>query len=278
MNLTAWDLPTDTFDYSVLSNNFVNIDKHDHSTNGGAKIGAGALGPKSVDGSNLADGSVDTLQLKNRSVTRPKIKKGIVPEEVLTVLPTVASIGSEDGYEVYLQTADMIKTHRIWHLRYSANQNVWQFLGGSPSFDHNMSGIFNVNNRSAVKTTNYDEITFTDTGSVSVVVPPGKYHVIGTARGSQTFTNTAGSIMYLAVGSSRPTTDNYSTSFSPPYEGLPQTNMSASLTVVNEITSTSRRQEIFLWGDAWHVDTTGDTPSNFTICSISATPFYLTAT
>jgi hypothetical protein len=278
MNLTAWDSPTDTFDYAVLAQNFKNIDKHDHGANGGAKIAKAALDANSVDNSKIVQGSIDAnYALKDRSITRIKIKQGIVPD-LVSVLPRKSTI--EAGYEVYYQNTDMASStsfsssNIVWHLRYDG-LNAWQFIGGSPITKHQEAAVYYLqNNRGAVATPSYEAIT-----GMSVTVPPGKYYVTGTGRGSLTYSGDpsgASSGMYFAIDTAAPTNDNRATSFAPPYIAS-QTNLGTSMTVVNNVNATSSKTSIKLWLDGFNANTT-TSKSSIKVCSIAATPIYLTAT
>jgi len=275
MTLTAWDSPTDTFDYAVLAQNFKNIDKHDHGVNGGAKIAKAALDSNSVDNSKIVQGSIDAnYALQNYSITRNKIKKGIVPD-LVSVLPPKSTI--EAGYEVYYQNTDMASStsfsssNIVWHLRYDGF-NAWQFIGGSPITKHQEAAVYYLqNNRGAVTTPSYEAIT-----GMSVKVPPGKYYVVGTGRGSLTYT-AAASGMYFAIDTSSPTNDERATSFAPPYIST-ETNLGTSMTVVNNVNATSSKTSIQLWLDGFNANVAGSNKSSIKVCSIAATPIYLTAT
>lgn len=279
MNLTVWDSATDTFDYAALAANFVNIDKHDHGANGGAPIDASSIIANTIDGSKIKDGSIDAgTKLKPGSITRSRIRPGIEPE-VVTTLPS--RLGLDDGYEIYYRTTDVENqsmSNALWHLRLDQTLGRWEFVGGTPVSDYTTTGVYYLSaNRSSSSSASYEQVTISS-NPLSVTVPPGKYHVIATARGSLTYTS-ASSIMYLAVGATAPTNDNLSTSFAPPYVSG-QTNLATSMTVVNNVTTTSASTEIKVWTDVYAATVGGSgitNCSNITIGSITATPIHLNA-
>jgi len=287
MGLTVWDLATDTFNYTQLADNFIAIDQHDHSNGKGAPIDGGAITVNSLDGSKIIDGSLDgNAKLKPGSVTRTRIRSGIAPE-VVTTLPS--KNGLDSGYEIYYRTTNVVNQSMataLWHLRYDGSSK-WEFVGGTPVSDY-MAGIFYVTNRSTGTgvygsyTPDYDQVKITGTpnNNLSVTVPPGYYHVTATARGSATYVGSlsAGAIMLMTVGSSKPTNDNRSVGFAPPITTVAQTNLATTMTVANDVTTTSSSTEISVWVDAYNVTVgSADPASNITIGSITATPIYLNA-
>jgi hypothetical protein len=282
MNLTKWGSATDTFDYQVLADNFEKIANHDHGANGGRAIDGTAITSNSVDGSKILDGSIDAgTKLKPGSITRTRIRSGIAPE-VVTTLPS--KNGLDSGYEVYYRTATVSNqsmSTALWHLRYNGTDK-WEFVGGTPVSDYMETGTYYLAaNRSGSSvddnTPSYEQVTYLS-NPLSVTVPPGYYHVTATARGSLTYTSAA-SILWLAVGSSPPTNDLLSASFAPSYTGG-QTNFASTMTVVNNITTTSSTTEIKVWTDIYAGKTATESStnlSNIRIGSITATPIYLNA-
>lgn len=276
MNLTAWDSASDTFDYSKLADNFKAIDKHDHGANGGAPIDGVHISPGTINQTQLATNSVGTDQIINFNITRSKLADGIAPV-LVTTLPDVSNWNATyDGYEIYYQTTDM--GSRVWHLRFKFNDTTagniktWQFVGGSPvtSFSDNIKYV----------SANDSWIRLDQVGSGNkpvINVPKGKYYVIGTARGSFTYTS-ANSGMYLAVNDTTPSDTSMATSFAPPYIAS-QTNLGSSMTVVNDVT-VDVKKNLYLWGRTHNGVVSGGSgasQSNYTICSISATPIYINA-
>lgn len=282
MQLTVWDSATDTFNYSALATNFTNIDKHDHGANGGAPIDGTAIQANSIDGSKIKDGSIDAgTKLKPGSITRSRIRPGIEPE-VVTTLPS--RIGLDDGYEVYYRTTDVLNqsmSNALWHLRLNQTSSRWEFVGGTPVSDYMETGVYYLAaNRSNATTASYEQVTISS-NPLSVTVPPGYYHVTATGRGSLTYpsSGSASAIMYLSVGSSAPSNDNLAASFAPPItDGTQQTNLATTMTVVNNVLTTSADTEIKVWTDMYHGTTGTSSPgSNITVGSITATPIYLNA-
>jgi hypothetical protein len=169
MQLTIWNLSSDSYSYQQLADNFIKIDQHDHGVIGkkiNASVGildgsitasklaadsvtsnairSGAvdtdeinnlavtgakIANKAVGTGQIADNAVTSDQIKNGSVTPEKLSKGFVPE-VVTTLPRVSSIA--DGYEVYYVADAANKGESIWHLKYSKTYARWLYLGGAP--------------------------------------------------------------------------------------------------------------------------------------------------
>lgn len=88
LGLTLWDKGSDTYNHSELANNFVKIDRHDHSPGRGNPISTNGLKdniittPKIVDGavtpSKIPDNSIGIEKLTDDSVSSAEIVNGSV--------------------------------------------------------------------------------------------------------------------------------------------------------------------------------------------------------
>jgi hypothetical protein len=160
MQLTVWNLSSDTYNYEQLADNFIKIDQHDHNAIG-KKIGSGALldgsvtsgklaadsvtsnaiAADSVGSSAIASNAVGSSEIADNAVTTTKIATGNtygiqtanIADGVVTriklasglvpnLVTTLPSGNSLfDGYEVYY-VADA-NNSIVWHLRYQAGDN-----------------------------------------------------------------------------------------------------------------------------------------------------------
>lgn len=83
LGLKVWNLASDTYQYDELANNFIAIDRHDHSPGNGAPIdgtsikpgtiGPAQLGANSVNASNIVDGSVGNAEITPNSISGDKL-------------------------------------------------------------------------------------------------------------------------------------------------------------------------------------------------------------
>ena len=90
MGLTAWNSVTDVWSHEQLANNFRMLDEHDHSggkgrqvPTGGIEDGAITLSKLSPEASIVGEDSVDTDNIRNLAVTRPKLGLGAVGHDQL---------------------------------------------------------------------------------------------------------------------------------------------------------------------------------------------------
>jgi hypothetical protein len=91
MGLFAWDQGSDPYDHIQLANNFLAIDRHDHTSGRGLPITTDALLDQAVTTAKiraanvttakLADSNVTTAKLANDAVTSEKIQNGAVTGE-----------------------------------------------------------------------------------------------------------------------------------------------------------------------------------------------------
>jgi hypothetical protein len=93
MNLTRWNNLSDRFDYEELSNNFLHIDQHDHSSGKGVPvtgIAANAVGNTeianaAVTASKLGEEAVTSEKIQNNAVTSEKIEDGSITKDKLSL-------------------------------------------------------------------------------------------------------------------------------------------------------------------------------------------------
>ena len=95
LNLTVWNLSSDTYNHEELANNFISIDQHDHSGGGkgsqidgskaiqdgtitNAKLGAGIISTSNV-GNIIAEGAITSAQIANYSITTDKLANSSAP-------------------------------------------------------------------------------------------------------------------------------------------------------------------------------------------------------
>lgn len=79
MSLTSWDLAADEYDHTELSNNFVLVDAHDHSTGKGVQVPTGGIANLAVTTAKLADGAVTTAKIADEAITYAKIASAARP-------------------------------------------------------------------------------------------------------------------------------------------------------------------------------------------------------
>lgn len=95
LNLTVWNLASDTYNHEELANNFIALDQHDHSGSGkgaqldGAKsikdgtipvskLGAGILSSTNI-GQVIQEGAINTTQIANEAITTEKLADSLAP-------------------------------------------------------------------------------------------------------------------------------------------------------------------------------------------------------
>ena len=116
MNLKVWNAPQDPYDHEQLADNWLKVDRHDHSEGRGAQIGgagiqSGAiatthLAPASIVGGSIAPSTITTANLADGQVTFAKTTGFPDPNllaNVIRLLRTVAGnvIGSAAGPASY---------------------------------------------------------------------------------------------------------------------------------------------------------------------------------
>lgn len=69
MGLKRWNVSSDSFSYSELSDNFNLIDAHDHTTGKGVQVPSGGIANGAVTLAKLAANSVDATKILDASVT-----------------------------------------------------------------------------------------------------------------------------------------------------------------------------------------------------------------
>lgn len=79
MSLTAWDQNSDPYSHSQLSNNFIAIDNHDHTSGKGLPITTDAIDDGSITTAKLADNAISTIKIQDASVTPAKLTVGPKP-------------------------------------------------------------------------------------------------------------------------------------------------------------------------------------------------------
>lgn len=94
LNLTVWNLSSDTYNHEELANNFIAIDQHDHSGGGkgaqldgsvaikdgsitNAKLGAGIISSGNI-GNVIAAGAINSTQIADYAITTTEIADGAV--------------------------------------------------------------------------------------------------------------------------------------------------------------------------------------------------------
>lgn len=140
MGLTAWNSVTDVWSHEQLANNFRMLDEHDHSNGkgrqiptGGIEDGAVTLSKLSPEASTVGEDSVDTDNIRNLAVTRPKIGLKAVGHDQLGDSAVQASnIGNGNVYSRHLstKTGSYIGMH-------SGGRSLTRFTPGVPGQAYN---------------------------------------------------------------------------------------------------------------------------------------------
>jgi hypothetical protein len=140
MGLTAWNSVTDVWSHEQLANNFRMLDEHDHSSGKGRQIPTGGIEDGAVtrsklspEASTLGDDSVDTDNIRNLAVTRPKLGLKAVGHDQLGDSAVQASnIGNGNVYSRHLST----KT-RSYIGMHSGGRAMTRFIPGVPGQAYN---------------------------------------------------------------------------------------------------------------------------------------------
>lgn len=74
MNLTGWNLITDTFNHTELDDNWTAIDNHDHSTGKGTQIPEDGIGSLAVTNGKIATNAVDARTITADAVTSSELR------------------------------------------------------------------------------------------------------------------------------------------------------------------------------------------------------------
>jgi len=140
MGLTQWNVGTDLFNYSQLSENFRLIDEHDHSSTKGVQInGATGIQTASIGSNQLATDAVATGNIQSNAVTAVKINTGAVTKDKIDfssfsgLTTSLSATGHSVGDIIYYTDSTSSPSY-IWQLRYTSigsSSYRWQFVGGS---------------------------------------------------------------------------------------------------------------------------------------------------
>jgi hypothetical protein len=185
LGLVVWDLLSDRFNHTQLTDNFNRIDLHDHTADKGkqipsaglasnavtadkiapAAVGAAALADGTVSSTKLADAAITGAKLADNTVTTAKLAPAAVtgakiaaasvtpdklaPPVLLTTMPSVASV--TNGQEIYFQTATMrsqVNTTYVppLHLRFNSQRTVYRWdVIGAPTYFQRVTGATLIN-------------------------------------------------------------------------------------------------------------------------------------
>lgn len=82
MSLRVWDLDTDPYDHTELAANFQKIDAHDHTAGKGAQIPPGGIADDAIGSAQLADNSVATNHIINKTILGEDIADGTITPQL----------------------------------------------------------------------------------------------------------------------------------------------------------------------------------------------------
>jgi len=77
MNLKVWNAPSDPYDHEQLADNWLKVDRHDHSEGRGAQIGAAGIQNGAITTAHLAPGAIATGSVADASITTGKLAAGV---------------------------------------------------------------------------------------------------------------------------------------------------------------------------------------------------------
>ena len=306
MSLYVWNLITDLYDHEQLADNFIRIDRHDHSTigaqiNGSTGIMRGTIGsmqlaPNSVNSNAIAPEAVTSDAIGKGQVTSSKIEDSISPTTGVTSgkIADDAIVTSKilDGQVTRSKIdpgvfPDIISTTLpsdpldkdevyyladstnsvIWHLRYREAASRWEFIGGPPKYTISGSSL-------SLSTSN----VWTNIKNTQLRLPAGKYIIEINTKYNATYSKgvdlAAISFGFALSGnnpgtvSSIPTTQYCVAEFASPAEN---TNQQGILNYKSIYTTTISTGVLNLFG----YKTTNTNSAIFTGTAITATPLYL---
>lgn len=96
LGLSIWDKGTDTYNHSQLANNFVKIDRHDHSPGLGNRIPESGLKDGAVSNVKIQDNAVTPNKIPNDSLTQDKLAEDSIGNSELQNA-SVATANIQDG-------------------------------------------------------------------------------------------------------------------------------------------------------------------------------------
>jgi len=249
LGLKVWNLSTDPYDYTQLANNFISIDRHDHSPGNGAlidgangikpgSIGASQLGPNSVSSGNIVDGSVGASEIADGVITSSKISTNagfrvqgnniesyaITPDKLTPGLTPVTSTSSTSNIQTSLPTSGPNGTtlydgytidysnspaDYVWRLRYGTSDSKWHFVGGAQLGSYQTT----LTTYTFGSSTNYFSLA---TNNASVTVPlTGTYRVILHCTGAVGNTQNGTYTIYHSLGINGTALDTNASNFTP---------------------------------------------------------------
>ena len=156
MNLKVWNSPSDPFDHEQLADNFLKLDRHDHSEGRGAQIGAAGIQDGAITSTHLAiggltsgvlaDGAVTNAKLGANAVTTDKISDGAVgTNDLANSAVTVAKVGQRPYMAVRMSALSIpnntTTTINTWNEKYD-NDSMCGAATGVTSFTMNTPGIW----------------------------------------------------------------------------------------------------------------------------------------
>jgi hypothetical protein len=166
MGLTQWNVGTDLFNYSQLSENFRLIDEHDHSSTKGVQInGATGIQTASISSNQLATDAVATSNIQSNAVTAVKINTGAVTKDKIDfssfsgLTTSLSATGHSVGDIIYYtdNATSGGSPSYIWQLRYTSigsSSYRWQFVGGTP-----IVKTYDPNTAVAISSSSYTEVS-----------------------------------------------------------------------------------------------------------------------
>lgn len=148
LNLTVWNLSSDTYNHEELANNFIAIDQHDHSGSGkgsqidgsiaikdgtitNAKLGAGIISNTNV-GTIIQPGSIGATQIENLSITTDKLANssapnytdGVTTDKIANSAITTSKINNGAVTDTKLASSTTVDTNRAVTTNHIRNASV----------------------------------------------------------------------------------------------------------------------------------------------------------
>lgn len=136
MGLTAWSSLTDNFNHTQLSNNFLAIDAHDHTTDHGVQIPSGGLAALAVSTAKLQDAAVTSGKLASPAVATDNLTDlNVTGAKLANATVTYDKIAALPGARVYSSAAFSVPNTTLTAVSFNTarfnNSTTW--AGGSPT-------------------------------------------------------------------------------------------------------------------------------------------------
>lgn len=127
MGLTTWSL-VDFFNHAQLSQNFIDIDNHDHTSAKGAQIPSSGIAPLAITTAKIADGAVTGAKfagsLSAANITDGSVTSGKIANQAITA----TQIGALPSARVYSSTPFAIPNSALTAISFDTtrfNTGLW---------------------------------------------------------------------------------------------------------------------------------------------------------